>query len=386
VRPWRNARLGQRPRAPHWRDLAAVEHAVRRRAEGAGWPALDRPAVGSGEPAWGEFLAHAILPPLEAARRALDSRNPPPCDVSHWSQRKEDSMPSDVPVPAVVDPETLLAKAIEHNVSIDALERLLALRERLAAERARTEFFTALASFQGECPIIPKRDSATIVAKSGARYTYRYASLDDIVRVTAPLLAARGLATRVETAIDAGQLCATCVVHHVGGHSEASTFRVPIATGDRMNPAQQVASASTYAKRYAYCNALGILTGDEDDDARGSGEPPRDRERVVPTDPADSADTGRDGSYGGDPLERTTRTSLAKEIQGELVAAYPGQSAGEKRAKADLIAALFGTRSWTVVEHLDSARLRAGLAALRERLGRAGSPEAATTAEPEPAA
>src|SRR5262245_7775596 len=339
MRSWRNARLyarpGSRRRPPHWRDVAAVEHEVLRRAEGAGWPALERPPVGPGEPAWHAFLARAILPDLEAARRALDSRNPPPCNVSHGPQSKEESMPNDVP--AGGDLETLLAKAIEHNVSIDVLERLLALRERLAGERARTEFFGALAGFQGECPIIPKRDSATIVTKSGARYTYRFAALDDIVRVTAPLLAARGLATRVETAIDAGQLCATCVVHHVGGHSEASTFRVPIATGDRMNPAQQVASASTYAKRYAYCNALGILTGDEDDDARGSAGPTRDRERVGATDPADSADTGRAGPCGGDALAAWRAridgagTREALEAVGAAIKASGGLTPAQRR-------------------------------------------------------
>src|SRR3990167_3791525 len=43
-----------------------------------------------------------------------------------------------------------------------------------------------------------------------------------------------------------------------------------------MNAAQKVASALTYAKRYAFCNAFGILTGDADDDARltGNGDEP----------------------------------------------------------------------------------------------------------------
>jgi hypothetical protein len=348
MRPWRNARLhhraASRRRAPHWRDLAAVEHEVLRRAEGAAWPVLECPAVGPGEPAWRAFLARAILPDLEAARRALDSRNPPRCDVSHGPQNKEETMPAAVSVPGAVDPETLLAKAIEHNSSIDILERLLALRERLAAERARMEFFAALAAFQGECPIIPKRDNATIVTKSGAHFSYAFAPLDDIVRVTVPLLAARGLATRVEISIDAGQLCATCVVHHIGGHSEVSTFRVPIATGDRMNPAQQVASASTYARRYAYCNALGILTGDEDDDARGS-EHPRDRERVVSTDPADSADTGRDGENDGDALaawraridEAGTREAL--EAVGVAIKASGGLTPAQRRVLRALYAA-----------------------------------------------
>ncbi len=31
------------------------------------------------------------------------------------------------------------------------------------------------------------------------------------------------------------------------------------------NRAQQMGSASTYAKRYAFCAALGIVTGDDDD-------------------------------------------------------------------------------------------------------------------------
>src|SRR5262249_59364853 len=104
-------------------------------------------------------------------------------------------------------------------------------------------------------------------------------------------------------------------------------------------------------------------------------------------DTAVKTDTGVD-EEGSDAWarERKTRVILAEEIQGELVAAYPGQTAAEKKAKADLISALFGTRSWTAVENLDSARLRAGLAALRERLGRATPPAAATPAEPEPAA
>jgi hypothetical protein len=38
------------------------------------------------------------------------------------------------------------------------------------------------------------------------------------------------------------------------------------------NKAQQMGSASTYARRYALCAALGIVTGDDaDDDGNGAG-------------------------------------------------------------------------------------------------------------------
>ena len=37
---------------------------------------------------------------------------------------------------------------------------------------------------------------------------------------------------------------------------------------------------------------------------------------------------------------------------------YPGQSAGDKKGKADLVEKLFGTRSWTAVENLSLERLQ----------------------------
>lgn len=62
--------------------------------------------------------------------------------------------------------------------------------------------------------------------------------------------------------------------------------------------------------------------------------------------------------------ERRQRTIYCEEIQGALTAAFPGQSADEKKAKAELVFRLFGTRSWTAVEAMDSAKLKAGLDAL----------------------
>jgi hypothetical protein len=170
-----------------------------------------------------------------------------------------------------VDAGALIAKAIDANVSIDTMERLIALRERLNAEQARAAFFTSLSAFQRDCPVIPKTKTATIASQRGSS-KYSYAPLDVIVKHTGPILAAHGLSVTFNTGIvDGTLLVSTCTVHHVAGHAESSDFRVPIDAEARMNDAQKVASASTYAKRYAYCNALGILTGDEDDDAGALG-------------------------------------------------------------------------------------------------------------------
>lgn len=190
-----------------------------------------------------------------------------------------DTMPAevtaDLPAPTLAGPldaSGLIAKAIEHHVGIDTLERLLALRERLKAEQAREAFFRALAAFQGECPVIGKSKAVTIQPQSGRGYSYRYAPLDVIVEQVRPYLQANGLSYTIKTRQDAGSLTAICEAHHEAGHTEPSELTVPIDQAARMNDTQKVGAARTYAMRYAFCNAFGILTGDEDTDAVTPGD------------------------------------------------------------------------------------------------------------------
>jgi hypothetical protein len=83
-------------------------------------------------------------------------------------------------------------------------------------------------------------------------------------------------------------------------------------------------------------------------------------------DTAVKSDTGADENGDAEwNRERKTRTILAEEIQGLLVAHFPGQSAADKKSKADLIYEAFDTRSWTAVEGMPSEILRKGLGYLR---------------------
>jgi hypothetical protein len=178
---------------------------------------------------------------------------------------------------AMVAPETeaerLIRAAIEKQVPVDTMERLLVMRRELKAEHAREAFFRSLMEFQGKCPVIPK----TKTADTGT-YKYDYAPLDKIVEAVKPHLQACGLSYTVQTRHEPDSMVAICTVHHVGGHSESSEFRAPIERTARMNDMQKAASAQTYAKRYAFCNALGILTGDDDDDAQSASVTPGARQ------------------------------------------------------------------------------------------------------------
>lgn len=86
----------------------------------------------------------------------------------------------------------------------------------------------------------------------------------------------------------------------------------------------------------------------------------------APVDTSIKTDTGAD-DVGDDAWqrERRQRAILSEEIQGELVAAIPGQSAEEKKRKAELLYTVFATRSWTAIENMPSEKLRDGLEQIR---------------------
>lgn len=173
-----------------------------------------------------------------------------------------------------VNPEALIARAIEKGVPIEALEKLLAMREQLVKEQARIAFFSALSKFQGECPVIEKNRVAKIVSKrTGSEYSYNYAPIDTIANVIGPILAKHGLSYAFKTQFEGGGsstvVNVTCIAYHVSGHHEESPFKVPIDALASMSEPQKVAAASTFARRYALCSVFGIVTGEDDNDGSG---------------------------------------------------------------------------------------------------------------------
>jgi len=88
----------------------------------------------------------------------------------------------------------------------------------------------------------------------------------------------------------------------------------------------------------------------------------------APIDTAVKTNAGVD-EEGRDEFQRERRAKVVclEEIQGEIVALFPGQTNKDKAGKVDLLQRIFGTKSWTKVESFDLASLKAGLTTLRER-------------------
>jgi hypothetical protein len=179
---------------------------------------------------------------------------------------------------SLVKDETRIQSAIleivqRKDIDPERLEKFLDLQFKAEANHARKAFQQSLALFQGECPIITKTKKVDFTSKSGNRTVYNYSPLDEIVFIIKPILTKYGFSFTFDIQMAENQEIGILKtkIYHSEGHSEEFTYHFPRVHEDqRMNMAQRVKSALTFAKRAALENALGIITAEEDDDARRS--------------------------------------------------------------------------------------------------------------------
>lgn len=181
------------------------------------------------------------------------------------------------------NPARLLELAISQDVDISKLEKLMELQERWDAREARKAFFDALAEFQSIMPVLAKNQIVDFTSDRG-RVCYAYSNLAEIVQTIKAPLASCGLSYRFEINHIEDELEVVCVITHRDGHSERTSMRAPLDTSGRKNSVQSRGSTTTYLERYTIMGALGIATGDTDDDGRQApaADPEKEarRERV----------------------------------------------------------------------------------------------------------
>lgn len=166
--------------------------------------------------------------------------------------------------------DTLIAAAVNQDLDIAKLERLIELRDKEEAKTAFAQYVVAISNFQAQCPNIPK--TGQVKDKHG-NYLYNYPKMDKIMEIAKPHLEANGLCVRTDTEFIDKTVRATVKVSHIGGHTDETTFVVPIEANmaGGANAAQRTASANSFAKRYGVMNALNLVGSDDDDDGAGTG-------------------------------------------------------------------------------------------------------------------
>lgn len=160
-------------------------------------------------------------------------------------------------------PDMLLQMAVDKNLDLDKLEKLMALQERWQAGEAKKAFFNAITEFQNECPDIRKTKEVSF-----GQTRYHYAPLGVIDRQIKGLLKEYGLSKRWEITDNNNQIKVKCIITHISGHSEATEMEAAPDVSGSKNPIQAKGSAIEYMKRYTLIGALGLTTADTDIDAQ----------------------------------------------------------------------------------------------------------------------
>lgn len=147
--------------------------------------------------------------------------------------------------------------ALDPNADVSKLEKMIELQERVMANQAKQQFDQAMLQFQIEKPVIEKDATANKT---------KYAKLPSIQAAIDPILRKFGLFHRwsTETA-PSGKTRVTCIITHIGGHSETSFMDVSPDKSGSKNEIQADGSAITYAERYTLCAILGLVLSEDTD-------------------------------------------------------------------------------------------------------------------------
>lgn len=163
------------------------------------------------------------------------------------------------PVPAS-DPEQFITLALQNNASIEVLERLMALRDRVQAQRNKEAFFETLVNFQRNVPAIKKTKQALFDGKE----QYKYADLADVINTIKEPAAAAGIAYQWKIDDKPELITVSCHIS-AHGHTEITEMSAAPDPSGKKNAIQARGSAIEYMKRYTLAGALGLSISEDND-------------------------------------------------------------------------------------------------------------------------
>lgn len=154
--------------------------------------------------------------------------------------------------------------AMDPDVDIAKLERMLDMKERLEAKEAERQFNDAFARCQREIPTVLKN-------KRNQQTNSNYADLAAVESAVMPTVNAHGFSMRffpTASPVD-GHYGVDCVVSHEAGHSETHHADVPSDGNGIKGNANKTAthafgSTMSYGRRYLLCMVWNIATADND--------------------------------------------------------------------------------------------------------------------------
>lgn len=178
------------------------------------------------------------------------------------------------PIPAT-EPTSMIAviarAASDPNTDIDKLERLMAMKERMDAKQAESDFNAAMARVQSQMGRV-SADARNAQTKSN------YATYGALDRALRPIYTAEGMSLSFSTE-DApeGHVGMVCYVSHTAGHTRTYRAQVPsdgkgAKGGDVMTKTHAFGSGTSYGMRYLLKMIFNVAIGEDDDDGNAAGD------------------------------------------------------------------------------------------------------------------
>lgn len=160
--------------------------------------------------------------------------------------------------------DQIIKACLTKDIDVGKLEKLLEIKGKFEAEEAKKRFQVEFAMLQQDIPDIPK--TKEVKTQTGA-LAYKYADLPAILKAVKPIMAEHGFSFSWSegTADKEGHRRVYCHIHGYG-HTETNYVDFPPPpTNQLTNEAQTLAMASTYGRRYSFCEAVGIVPDDDTD-------------------------------------------------------------------------------------------------------------------------
>lgn len=160
--------------------------------------------------------------------------------------------------------------AMNPDVDIEKMERLLVMQERIMARNAETAFNAAMSAAQADMrPVAADAENPQTRSKYAS-----YAALDKAMR---PIYTRHGFALSFDTGegAQADWVRVVCYVSHRDGHSKTYHADMPAdgkgaKGGDVMTKTHAAGSAMSYGMRYLLKMIFNVAVGEDDDDGNGA--------------------------------------------------------------------------------------------------------------------
>jgi hypothetical protein len=164
--------------------------------------------------------------------------------------------------------EVIERVAMNPEVDVEKMEKLLDMQERILDRQAQQEFDIAMANMQPELPVVAKK--GIIYNKDGTTVRSKYAKFEDINKEVKPILSQYGFSMTFNVNQSGNEISVVGNLAHKAGHRESTSITLGPDVSGNKNAVQAVASSVSYGKRYTMSALLNLIFEDEDDDGENA--------------------------------------------------------------------------------------------------------------------